>query len=295
MTITVDVTDLHVHHGETRALDGADLHIRARSLCGLFGRNGAGKTTLLTTLAAFQRPTSGLVQVGGRDPYEDPATMAAIGYVPAARKADDDLRVREVVAIAEMLRPTFDRPTVDRLLARFDIDPAAKACKLSTGQRSAFTASIGLAARTPLTLFDEVHLGMDAVARAAFYEELLAEYAAHPRTMVISTHLIDEVSTLVDDVVILHHGRVMEHRDPDALRAMGARVSGPTEAVEAALARVGDHQVLARHTMGRASAVTVLVPGGAADLHRGAGHDTEVEPLPLQDLFVNLTAEEVLT
>jgi len=269
------------------------VHVRAGSLCGLFGRNGAGKTTLLTTLAAYQRPTSGAVRVGGRDPYEDAPTMAAVAYVPAARKADDELRVREVVDIAEMLRPTFDRPTAERLLDRFGIDPKAKAAKLSTGQRSAFTASIGLAGRTALTLFDEVHLGMDAVARAAFYEELLAEYAAHPRTVVLSTHLIDEVATMVDDLVIPHHGRVLEHQEPDALRARGARVSGPTDAVDALLARVGDHRVLARQTMGRASAVTVLADDGTDGLRSAADPDLEVEALPLQDLFVSLTTEEV--
>ena len=77
----------------------------------------------------------------------------------------------------------------------------------------------GLAARTPLTIFDESYLGMDAPSRYAFYDELLADYARHPRTVILSTHLIEEFGSLFEEVVMIHHGRLVLHEEADALRA----------------------------------------------------------------------------
>jgi ABC-2 type transport system ATP-binding protein len=290
MSLDVHIADLEVRHGSTRAIDGASLRVRPGSICGLFGRNGAGKTSLLLAMAAYLRPAAGSLRVGGRDPYEDPALMASIAYVPSARKADGDLKVQEVIDIVGTFRPTFAPEVADRLLDRFELPRKATVGKLSTGQRSAFTASIGLASRAPLTLFDETHQGMDAVARAAFYEEVLVEYAEQPRTIVLSTHLLDEVATMLDDVVVLDRGRVLQHRTPEELQAMGARLTGPDAAVEAMAQGM---RILSRQHLGRTTSLVVFAPLDAAAREHAADRGVAVEPLPLQDLFVALTTEEV--
>ena len=86
---------------------------------------------------------------------------------------------------------------------------------------------VGLAARAPLTIFDESHLGLDAPSRYAFYDELLADYAERPRTVILSTHLIEEVSRLFEEVVIIDRGRLVLHEETDAVRARGVAVTGP--------------------------------------------------------------------
>jgi ABC-2 type transport system ATP-binding protein len=288
--LSVQVTDLHVHHGDVRAVDGASFEVAAGSICAVLGRNGAGKTTLLSTLAAYRRPTSGTVRIGGHDPYERLATTSQVALVVAGGPRDGSASVSDVLEVAALLRPGWDGTYADRLLDRFGLARKGQLEQLSTGMRSALSVVVGLAARAPLTMFDEPHLGMDAPSRYAFYDELLADYVAHPRTILLSTHLIDEIATLVEDVVILDHGRVVEHRPVEELRALGAELTGPAEAVERLVA---GRRVLSDRGLGRTRSVVVFE--ALDDSATRAAHEAGVDvgPIPLQDLFVHLTSQEV--
>ena len=110
---------------------------------------------------------------------------------------------------------------------RFELDPLTRPDRLSRGKRSAFGVVVGLAGRTPLTLLDEVHLGMDVPSRYAFYDVLLADWLEHPRTIVLSSHLIGEVERLLEDVVVLDRGTVLTASDADTLRSGGVTVDRP--------------------------------------------------------------------
>lgn len=290
MTIAIEVTDLHVHHGAVRAVDGVSFRLEPGTICGLLGRNGAGKTSLLTTMATYRRPTRGTVRFDGADPYEDAALVADVALVPAARKADDELSIEDVLELAGLLRPRWDAAYARRLLDRFGLPSTGAVSKLSTGMRSALSVTVGLAARTSVTLFDEPHLGMDAPARYAFYDELLADYVAHPRTIVVSTHLIDEVAPLVEDVVIIDHGRLVQHRPVDELRSLGVRLTGPATVVEQLTASL---QVLSGRSLGRTSSVVVLDPLDDGIRAEAGLAGVDIEPIPLQDLFIHLTSQEV--
>lgn len=118
-----------------------------------------------------------------------------------------------------MARPTWDEDFARELFELFELDPARVIDGLSVGQRSTFSAILGLAARCPITIFDEVHLGMDAVMRELFYRVLLSDFAEHPRTIILSSHLLEEVENLVDTVVFLHRGKLLEAGDADEVRA----------------------------------------------------------------------------
>ncbi|MET0326536.1 MAG: ABC transporter ATP-binding protein, partial [Ilumatobacteraceae bacterium] len=215
MSVPISVRDLSVRFGGTPAVDDVTFDLAAGSIVGLLGRNGAGKSTLLSTLAAFRRPSSGQVLIDGEDPYEHRRLMSEIALVREDGDLDGSVSVRDALEIAGCLRPRWDRRTADRLLDGFRIDTGKKVCALSRGQRSAVAVSIGIATRAPLTMFDEPHLGMDAPARYAFYDELLADYIEHPRTIIVSTHLIDEMASLLEDVVIIDHGRLLAHQPTD--------------------------------------------------------------------------------
>jgi ABC-2 type transport system ATP-binding protein len=199
--VGVEVRGLAARYGSTVALDGADLTIAPGTITGLLGRNGSGKTTLLSILAAFRRGAAGSVLVDGEDPWENERVMAQICLI---RESGDVLRDVRLAATLDMLagaRPTFDRGFADRLMDTFELSPRSLPSKLSRGKKSAFGVVVGLATRAPLTLLDEVHLGMDAPSRYAFYDALVADYAENPRTIVISSHLIDEVQRLREHVV----------------------------------------------------------------------------------------------
>jgi ABC-2 type transport system ATP-binding protein len=284
----VEVRGLTVRYGRTTALDSVDLTFPAGAITGLLGRNGSGKTTLASVVAAFRRPTSGTVLVGGEDPWENEDVVPRVLLVRESGDVLDTESLRTNLRYTEDCRPQFSREVAERLMDRFELDPARKPQKLSRGQKSAFGIALAVATRADLTILDEVHLGLDAPTRYAFYDALLEDYIAHPRTIVLSSHLIGEVERLLEHVVVLDHGRVLLAQETDAVTARGIAVTGPTREVERFV--VG-RTVLSRQQLGGTAQATVLATlddGEAADA-RAAG--LEIGPVPLQDLFVHLTAD----
>lgn len=284
----VEVRGLTVRYGRTTALDAVDLSFPAGAITGLLGRNGSGKTTLASVVAAFRRPTSGTVLVGGEDPWENEDVVPRVLLVRESGDVLDTESLRTNLRYTEDCRPQFSREVAERLMDRFELDPARKPQKLSRGQKSAFGIALAVATRADLTILDEVHLGLDAPTRYAFYDALIEDYIAHPRTIVLSSHLIGEVERLLEHVVVLDHGRVLLAQETDAITARGIAVTGPTREVERFV--VG-RTVLSRQQLGGTAQATVLATlddGEAADA-RAAG--LEIGPVPLQDLFVHLTAD----
>ncbi|MGH8240979.1 MAG: ABC transporter ATP-binding protein, partial [Steroidobacteraceae bacterium] len=187
--------------GDFAALDGIDFSLQENKIYGLLGRNGAGKTTLMQILTGQEFQTSGVVEIFGQTPHENARVLTDVCFVKESQKYPDDFKVRHVLASARHLLPHWNEELAQALLEDFDLPPCRKVKKLSRGMTSALGVTVGLASRAPLTLFDEPYLGLDAVARHRFYDRLLADYAEHPRTVVLSTHLIDEVSDLIEHVI----------------------------------------------------------------------------------------------
>lgn len=281
----VEVDDLRVSYGDVTALEGVSLMLEPDKIYGLIGRNGSGKTSLLSTLAAFRRPSAGSVRVAGRDPYEDAELVAGIcliresGDVPAAK-------VRQIIGLTSELRPHWDQEFAEHLIERFELPLNRNVSKLSRGQKSAFGCVLGLASRSPLTMFDESYLGMDAPARYIFIEELLRDYVEHPRTFIVSTHLIEEFGRLFEEILIVDKGRLIVHDTVDTLRERGVSISGPAEIVDRFALGL---DVLGEQVLGPTKQITVYCHPGD-DLRRQAkAAGLELGTLPLQDLFVHLT------
>lgn len=288
MSLSIDVQDLTVRFGDVSAVDELTFRLEGGKIYGLLGRNGAGKSTLLSVLAAYRRPTSGTALVGGEDPFENPAIMPQVCFVREALDIYESDKASEALALGKVWRPNWDADYAEDLAARFKLPMKRGANKLSRGMKSALAVTVGLASRAPVTIFDEAYLGMDAPSRYAFYDELLADYMRHPRTIIMSTHLIEEVGSLFEEVIILDRGRLMVHDETEDLRARGAAVVGPTEEVERLTAGL---TVLSEQRLGRTSSVTVYgaLPDGFEQRARSAGVD--LGPVALQDLFVHLTAD----
>jgi ABC-2 type transport system ATP-binding protein len=281
----VEVRDLTVRYDSTVALDAVSFSIRPGVITGLLGRNGSGKTTLLSLLAAFRRRTSGTVLVDGEDPWENDRVMAGTCLIRESGDVLSDRPMRETLALVSGRRPNFDRDLADRLIDTFELDVSSHPRRLSRGKQSAFGVVLGIASRTPLTLLDEVHLGMDAPSRYAFYDALLADWVEHPRTIVLSSHLIGEIERLLEDVVVLDRGRVLTVSDAETLRTSGFTVTGPAQSVAAFVA---DREVVARQQLGRTAQAT-LVGALPDDRDRARAAGLDLGPVALQDLFVNLT------
>ncbi|MGC5585005.1 AAA family ATPase [Ornithinimicrobium sp. W1665] len=169
-------------------------------------------------IAALRPVQTGTVRVGGREVWEDPSVTSRVCLVRDRGGIFEDQRIRHTLRLQRALRPHWDEEYAVELLGRFGVPLKKNPEQLSRGQRSILGAVIALASRAELTLLDEVYLGMDAVARRLFYDELMADYVSHPRTIVLSSHLLDEVEDLMEDVVVLDRGRVVAAGDADTVR-----------------------------------------------------------------------------
>ncbi|CAN5514538.1 hypothetical protein BH09ACT4_BH09ACT4_22010 [soil metagenome] len=157
--------------------------------------------------------------------------------------------------------------------------------KLSRGQLSAVGVIVGLASRAPLTFFDEPYLGLDAVARQLFYDRLLADYSEHPRTIVLSTHLIDEVSNLLEHVIVINEGRILIDSDADTLRGSATTVAGTAAGVDAF---TKGREVLHREGIGGLATATISGLDTAGRTAASAA-GLELAPVSLQQLIIRTT------
>lgn len=215
----VQTTGLTVTFGDTRALDGVDLTLPAGAITGLLGRNGSGKTTLVSALAAHRRPSAGSIRIDGENPWENQRLTEGICLIQEAGHLMASERLSQNLDVVASLRPHWSDDLAGRLMDAYELKPRKTLESLSRGQRSAFAVVVGLASRAPLTMLDEVHLGMDAPSRYTFYDTLLEDYAAHPRSIIISSHLIGEIERFLEHVVILERGRPVITGDADELRS----------------------------------------------------------------------------
>lgn len=284
----INLDSVSVNYGRTKALDGVTGSIAAGTVTGLLGRNAAGKSTLLATIAGFRRPSRGRVLVGGQEPFENDPAMAQVCLIREAGDLLTSSSVRANLSLARDLRSHWDRELEERLLARFRLPLRKNVDKLSRGQRSSLAALIGLASRAPLTIFDEVYLGMDAPNRLVFFDELLAEQIREPRTVIISSHFMEEAERLLEYAVILHQGRILLHDDVDSLGDLGVRVIGP---VGKARAFTGGYRVLGEQLLGGIAAISIHGALDQAARRHAAELGLELERLSLQDLYTSLTGE----
>lgn len=284
----IDVTGLHKRFGAADALADVSFSLSGNKICGLLGRNGAGKTTLLSIMAGFERQTGGEVLVDGEPVFENPA---AAGKVCLVRGAGDavvpSVRVGDLIDYAARLRETWDSAFAAELLERFEVPRHKQAKALSHGKRCALGVTIGLASRAPVTIFDESYLGLDAPSRYLFYDTLLADVLAHPRTVIVSTHLIEEIAPLLEDILIIERGALLVHEEADTLRAAGAAVTGDATLVDSFTLGL---EVLGERTLGRTKSAMVYGPLDEKRRAQAREVGLDLDPIALQDLFVHLTS-----
>ncbi|TFV58540.1 UNVERIFIED_ORG: ABC transporter ATP-binding protein [Bacillus sp. AZ43] len=286
-TAAATVHDVTMRYREHTALDRVTTTFEKDAITGLLGRNGAGKTTLMQLVTGHRVPTSGTVQVFGSNPYEHDAVLRDICFIKEGQRYPDHFRVRDALDAAAMLFPRWDADLAASLMRDFDLPAKRNIKKLSRGMTSAVGIIIGLASRAPLTVFDEPYLGLDAVARQLFYDRLIADYAENPRTVVLSTHLIEEIAPLLERVLLIDRGRVLLDADAESLRNSAVTVSGPGEKV---LAFARQYELLHSESLGGHARAVVRIHD--TDARRAAsGSGLTVEPTNLQQLIVAMSLQ----
>ena len=291
-THVIEVKNLTKRYRDVVAVDEVSFTIEKDTIYGLLGRNGAGKTTVMSILTAQNFATSGEVRVFGMEPYENAKVLSRMCFVRESQKYPDDAMPRHAFASARLFFPNWNQELAERLIEDFQLPMKRRIKKLSRGQLSAVGVIIGLASRAEVTFFDEPYLGLDAVARQIFYDRLLEDYTEHPRTVILSSHLIDEVSNLIERVLVIDRGRIVMDEATDAVRDRAANIVGDASAVDAFVA---GRQVIHRETLGKVASVTVLGALSLADRDRLAAAGLEVAPVSLQQLIVRTTQSAAST
>ena len=251
----IELTDLGYRYagGGAAALSGLTLTLRPGTLTGLLGRNGSGKTTLLSLAAGLRRPTSGSLTVAGRPAFDDGVTMSAAALLGGPRSLLEDIPIRRSLELWAVTRPGWDGQEAARLMEVFEVPLRTRPSRLSLGQRSALDAVFALSCRCPVLLLDEIHLGMDVVMRRRFWDELLALYLRERPTVVVSSHQVDEIEDLLEDVVGLHRGRLAAAGAADELRAAHSRPGQGLASLADALIDLTSGTALADSTEGELS------------------------------------------
>lgn len=285
-THVIEVQNLTKRYRDVVAVDDVSFTIEKDTIYGLLGRNGAGKTTVMSILTAQNFATSGDVRVFGMHPYENAKVLSRMCFVRESQKYPDDALPQHAFRTARLFFPNWDEDLAAQLIDDFQLPQKTRIKKMSRGQLSAVGVIIGLASRAEITFFDEPYLGLDAVARQIFYDRLLEDYTEHPRTVILSSHLIDEVSNLIERVLVIDHGRIVMDEATDAVRDRAANIVGDASAVDAFVA---GRQVIHRESLGNVASVTVLGALTLADRERLAAAGLDVAPVSLQQLIVRTT------
>ncbi|MDE0573540.1 ABC transporter ATP-binding protein [Demequina sp. B12] len=289
MTAIVEAQGLTKRFGKVTAVNDVTFTLDEGAIHGLLGRNGAGKTTLMHVMTGQDFATEGHVRIFGESPVENAAVLGRTCFIKESQVYPDDFRGKHVLRAARWFYPHWNDALAQRLVDTFQAPLDRKMKKMSRGQRSAVGVIVALASRAELTFLDEPYAGLDAVARKHFYDLLLEDYLEHPRTFVLSTHLIDEAAPLLQRVLVIDKGELVIDADADSLRATATTLVGKASDVERFAA---GREVLDRTAIGAIASVT-LTGLSEQDKREAASAGLETTPVSLQELIVRRTGGAV--
>lgn len=268
--------------GDTTALNGVNLCLDEPKIYGLLGRNGAGKTTLLRLITNYIQPTEGTITLDEQNVWENEKAQHQI-FLVTETSYFAEMNAHKLIQLMSEIYPSFDKQQCLDYAKRFELDLNKKYTALSTGYKSVLRAVLSLSVHTPFLFLDEPTLGMDAFHRELFYKLLIESYSESPSCILLSTHLISEVEGLLENVIILNHGKVLIDESSEQLLAQGYCVSGRISDVDD---YCSGKNVIGSSVVGGLKTTAVLG-------EREQVPDTlEVTGLSLQQLFVQLVGSE---
>ena len=268
--------------GDTTALNGVNLCLDEPKIYGLLGRNGAGKTTLLRLITNYIQPTEGTITLDEQNVWENEKAQHQI-FLVTETSYFAEMNAHKLIQLMSEIYPSFDKQQCLDYAKRFELDLNKKYTALSTGYKSVLRAVLSLSVHTPFLFLDEPTLGMDAFHRELFYKLLIESYSESPSCILLSTHLISEVEGLLENVIILDHGKVLIDESSEQLLAQGYCVSGRISDVDD---YCSGKNVIGSSVVGGLKTTAVLG-------EREQVPDTlEVTGLSLEQLFVQLVGSE---
>ena len=216
---------------KAKALNHLSFQVEENKITGLIGRNGAGKTTLLKILAGFIKETSGEIKVFSEKPFNSLLVSANTIFIHDQMDFPTALNLKEILDVSASFYENWDRELANRLFDYFSFNPRQQFSSLSKGMKSTFKIILGLSSRCKLTIFDEPTTGMDEAVRKDFYRALLKDYIAHPRAIIISSHQLNEIEDLLEDILLINEGKVLLHMPVADLKEWAIGLQGQSQVI----------------------------------------------------------------
>lgn len=277
----IELKQVTKRYGQATVLKNITLSIDEPGIYCLLGRNGAGKTTLLKSMAGYQNISSGEIRVDGKTITT--ATLdTGVSYIENFAR-HFNLPVQKLLRIASQVNPNYDYDFAQDMMERFELDGKKRFKQLSLGMKTMVSTIICLASNKEAVLLDEPVLGFDAIMRVEFYDMLTESFHKHPRIIIVSTHIIEEIAKTIQKLIILDKGSIRFFDTLQSVETKAFSVSGPKKEVEAA---TGD-----RHVIGE-DAVGGLVTRYIFDTPPEQTASLEIHPLSLQDFFIQLVGHK---
>jgi ABC-2 type transport system ATP-binding protein len=277
MTTIIEAMGLSKRYGAHVALDQVSFNIQSGRIVGLIGRNGAGKTTALKAILGLT-PHTGSVSVFGLDPSrERNALMKDVCFIADTAVLPRWLRVANALDYVEGVHPRFQRARAEEFLSHTDIRQSSRIGELSKGMITQLHLALILAIDARLLVLDEPTIGLDLIYRRQFYDTLLNDYFDHERTILLTTHQVEEVENLLTDVLFVDRGHIVLDASVEAIAERYIQVNVATEQIEAAraLRPFYERQIFGRPIM--------LFEGQTREALSGLG---ELRTPGIADLFV---------
>lgn len=273
-------------YGKNRVIKDVNLTIEKGKIYGLLGRNGAGKTTLLSMMSSHSPITSGTITCNGEPVWENRKALSHICFsrelMPSTMSGLNGLKVKDYLKTAELYYPYWDKAMAEELVKKFELDSKKKLNKLSKGMLSMITIIVALASKADYTFLDEPVAGLDVIMREYFYKKLIEEYSESGRTFILSTHIIEEISDVIEEVIFIKDGEVILTENTQELLARCYQVSGLCTVIDEAFQ---GYKVFHEETMGRSKKLMVMLKNGE---NLPKGYDISVQNISLQSIFVDL-------
>lgn len=273
----IELKQVTKQYGQATVLKNITLSIEELGIYCLLGRNGAGKTTLLKSIAGYQNITSGSIQVDGKA-ITTSTLDTGVSYIENFAK-HFNLPVQKLLRIASEVNPNYDYDFAAEMMDRFELEGKKKFRHLSLGMKTMVSTIICLASSKNVILLDEPVLGFDALMRVEFYDMLTESFRKHPRIILVSTHIIEEIAKTIQKLILIDRGSVRFFDTLQAVETKAFCISGLQKDVEAA---TKDRNVIGQDAVGG------LVTRYIFDNPPEETGSLEIRPLSLQEFFIQM-------
>ncbi len=282
----IEIKNITMCYGKYCALENISITIESNKIYGLLGRNGAGKTTLLNLITNRLFPSNGEIKVNGEGVLENDNAIGKIYYMTEKDFYPESMRVKEVFYWTKEFYPTFNLEYAIELCKKFELNQNKKLKELSTGYGTIAKLITSLASNSPIIIFDEPVLGLDAHHRDLFYKELLANYMEQPKTIILSTHIIEEIANMLEKVIIINDRNVLINDSTENLLKSAYCISGTAENIDRYIS--GKKCINVEH-MASFKSATIYEKITDADRDNAKSLNLEFTKVELQKMFIYLT------